>query len=392
MLRAITAVIFCVFAAIHGFPAVAQEQGPKTCEERLDDSRMGLSADTSTTANEPIVIGTGEWPPISSEAYFAPYMSYGRAADVVSSAFREVGKKRVSFEFISFGAAYEGVQDNRIAGAFPFYKTATRESESLFSDPLLTVTDVVFYDKVNAPYLKDVTSLDELLRAIERHGQVDPLDSARFVLLYCYDDSVDKAFGRDCTRRDPDRDLAWDLDAFRALVSDRDALVLPSAKVVGDRILQTWFNKDERSRIGVIEGLSWQRDVYLVAPCQQESKRLIAAFNAGLENIRASGQWERMAEADLHEESVLRGVRLSDPGTFPLIVARKSRDSEETVVLPRGTGAMVHIWSRNFHTPQKTTLQQQLNEMSRVMITNGPQRGQLLWVKNVFIELDASPQ
>jgi hypothetical protein len=336
-----------------------------------------------------VLVLTAEWPPITSEAFYAPFMSYGRAADVVVSAFDEAGyDTRIEFHS-SFDDAYTDAKDEKADAAFPYYRTDWREHDMVFSDPLLEVTEVIFYNKRRAPPLDQIDSLQRLKEVLEEHHR-HFRRSARFVEGYCYNPDIAAAFGRDCKTRteDPDpRDLPPGVDAFKALLDDQNVLMLPAAREVGERILQTWFTAEARERIEVIPGLQWRRPVYLVARDGAAGEKLIDGFNRGLERLRLSGQYRELANAPLPEESVLRTVRLSDPGTFPLVVARKEKGAAETIVLPRGTLAEVVQWSGNFLIPERTTLQEQLNRMSRVMIMNGPQRGQLLWVKNVFIEL-----
>lgn len=335
---------------------------------------------------EPVRVLTGEWPPIASQAFYAPFLSYGRAADVVVSALRAAGyETRLGFD--SFGQAYARARDGRADAAFPYYETPARAREMAFSDPLLEVTEVVFYDRKHAPELGRVQSLADMGQVLgQAHGR-SFREHARFVEDYCYSRELEAAFERDCTGGDW-RDIPTEVAAFRALLDDRNVLVLPSAREVGERILRTWFTDEERQRVGIVAGLQWPRDVYLLARRGRDGDRLIERFNRGLAQLRQSGEYEDLVNAPLPEESILRTVRLSDPGTFPLVVARKERGADETVVLPRGTRAKVVQWSPNFLTPKTTTLQEQLNQMSRVLIMNGPQRGQLLWVKNVFIELD----
>lgn len=335
-----------------------------------------------------IQVTTGEWPPFTSKAFFAPFTSYGRAADVVLSAFRMAGFE-ARIQFHSFGDAYELARSGRADASFPFYHTVQRERDMVFSEPLFAVKEVIFYEQERAPRLDDVDTLAGLANVLG----TDYRDKVRFVQSYCYVPDIHTAFARECVTRtngnEPDwRDLPTEIDAFKALLDDRDVLMLPAAKEVGERILQTWFDEEERQRIARIDGLQWPREVFLVAPRNDTGAGLIAKFNAGLRELKTMPKYDALVNAALPEESVLRTVRLGDPGTFPLVVARKEKNSDETIVLPRGTTAKVVEWSSNFLSPERTTLQDQLSQMSRVMITNGPQRGQLLWVQNVFIELD----
>lgn len=332
-----------------------------------------------------IRVATGEWPPFSSEFYFAAFTSYGRAAEIVRRAFLNAGFD-AKIEFNSFGASYGLAKAGEAQAAFPYYWTRERENEMFFSAPLLKVTDVIFYNSDLEPSLGEASSLEDLEPYKNR---------ARFVESYCYVAELQKALQRECkteSRSDEAdwRDLPTEIDAFKALLDDRTVVMLPAAKEVGERILQTWFSK-EREHIKYIESdkLQWPREVFLVAPRRNgtRSEELVARFDDGLRALKESGEYAVLESLELQEDKVLREVRLGDPGTFPLVVARKERDSAETIVLPRGTTAQVVSWSSDFLTPSKATLPEQLREISRVMIMSGPQRGQLLWVQNVFIEL-----
>lgn len=361
MTRAISIAILGFAIAIQAIPAKAQHR-----EE------------------QPLILATGEWEPFASLAYWAPFKSFGRAGDVVVHAFYKAGYTKAQLEFHSFGDAYDLAREGAAVAAFPYYRTTKRQDETVFSDPLMEIDEVIFYNKNDAPYLAQVTTLDELITALEDHGR-DFRQSARFVKDYCYHEEVEAVFGHDCEKEDA-RDLQTDIHAFQALQTDPNTLIVPSARQVGERILNAWFGDSDR--IGIIEGVSYPRGVFLLAQKGPQGEEIIARFNSGLKEIRSNGLYKQLVTAPLPEESVPRDVQLTDPGTFPLIVASRERKSDETLVLPRGTAARVVQWSQNFHAPERTTLREQLNQMSLVMIMDGPQRGELLWVKNVFIALD----
>jgi len=154
------------------------------------------SAQTQPNLTE-IKVATGEWPPFASEFYLAPFTSYGRAADIVKRVFLMAGYD-AHFEFNRFGTSYQLARAGKVQAAFPYYRTSERKKEVQFSEPLLTVTDVIFYNSDLAPSLANAKTIEDLKPYV---------DQARFVESYCYSQQIRDAFGRICSSESKSKEV-----------------------------------------------------------------------------------------------------------------------------------------------------------------------------------------
>ena len=94
--------------------------------------------------------------------------------------------------------------------------------------------------------------------------------------------------------------------------------------------------------------------------------------------------------AELEQVIALR--KYTDTGFVTLVddaeavSARRSRDGEADIRLPRGTRAFVLSWGRSYlgsDAPVATN-----GDLTQVLIVNGPLRGERLWVADRAIELE----
>jgi hypothetical protein len=352
------------------------------------------------TAIEPITLATGEWAPYTSETFLPVYGSFGIAADILTAALAHA-KYTPRFTFNRFGASYNLVRDSTASSApiagFPYYKTAARSKDVLFSQPILTVADVIFYNRRKTPELGGIKDLNQL----EKYK-----NDSRFVASYCYQDELQAVLDYQCktaevdttqARRqtDVEREFKYEIDAFKALIEDEDVRLLPATKSVGLRILQTSF-ADRQSDIKIIPAFEWHRNVHVIAPKSEAGEKFIEHLNQGLRAVKNSPSYERLRNRAYPVLLASRLVRLNDPGDFPLVVGQEPSHGDQPpaidgadVIIPRGTNALVVKWSGSFLTTETgaVDLPAELQRKSLVQIVNGPLVGRRLWVKNMYIEV-----
>ena len=377
---------FCSAIALAFIVSFSQTASPARSEESV--------------AIEPVILATGEWAPYTSEAFLPVYGSYGIAADIVTAAL-SLAHYAPRFTFDRFGASYNLVRDASGAftevAAFPYYKTEARSKAVLFSEPILTVTDVIFYNRSRAPELGKIDELDELAKY---------KDESRFVVSYCYQDDLQEVLDYQCKtdevdsaqeRRESDenREFKYEIDAFKALIEDENVLLLPATKAVGLRILQTSF-ADRQSDIKIIPAFEWHRTVHLIAPNTLVGEGFIQSFDKGLQALKTSPKYGQLRNRAYPVLLASRLVRLNDPGDIPMVVGQEPLQGDQLpaadgadVIIPRGTNAIVVKWSGGFLTtgPGRADLRAELQRKSLVKIVNGPLIGRLLWVKNMYIEV-----
>jgi hypothetical protein len=353
-------------------------------------------------ASEQIVLATGEWAPYSSEAFLPIYGSYGAVAEIVEAVFRRAGFSP-TFSFNGFGPGYNIVRDGGgwapVIAGFPYFKTERRAEETEFSDSIMSVTDVIFYNRKVAPELGNIRNVNDLRKYRDR---------ARFVASYCYHPDIEEALDFRCRpagiemeadQREMDavREIETEIDAFRALADGTAVVILPATEAVGVRILQTLF-PDLQSSIGVISSLRWRRDIHLIAPKTVAGREVVVRFNQELRTLKASPEYEKMRGKTFPVLLASRLVQLHNPGDFPIVVGREAGSARTVtdeirrdVIIPRGTAALVVKWSRNFMTTQRggIDLRDELQKETLVKVVNGPLAGRLLWVKNMYIEIPA---
>lgn len=112
---------------------------------------MALVADG---AESRVVLSNGEWPPYLSERL--PY--YGSLSRVVTEAFESQGIK-VDYRFYPWRRAYVEAQQGVVQGSLLWTATPERKAEFLYSDPVYTTEDVLFYRKARPVHWQQLSDL-----------------------------------------------------------------------------------------------------------------------------------------------------------------------------------------------------------------------------------------
>lgn len=81
-------------------------------------------------------------------------------------------------------------------------------------------------------------------------------------------------------------------------------------------------------------------------------------------------------------------VTLSSIDQFPIVLATKNRKGVKRFILPRGTKASVIEWSPYFLNAGIFNVFDELSNKTKVKIINGPLKGKMLWVDNMYIEIE----
>lgn len=316
----------------------------------------------------PIHIATSEWPPYTSQAE----SRYGIASEIVSAVLEKMNYAPI-YSFMpweqALAASRESDTNVGLRGTFPWFWTEAREADYYLSDPLLSVDLVLFYNEKKSPDLAGGVQLPEL-------------STRATVLTETY------AYPRELTRVLENVSRAkTEFRAVERILDPADAAeVMPAVREVGRAIAAELF-PGRQADLRVVDNLSWSMDLHFMASRRNpHNKRLMEEFNAALSKVSTEGVPEAALRRARSIEFRRNVVKLSSPGDTQPVLAKEEPAHAEAVRLPRGTRAEVIQWSRRF---LQTMPQPGASESSytRVRILNGPLRGRILYVQDLYIEL-----
>lgn len=328
-------------------------------------------ASPSAQAREPLSVYTGAWPPFVR----APDQPAGSAAEVVRMVLHNMDRD-VGFEHFGYAYGYLAIKKGTVPAAFPFFKTRARLDEVLFSRPLFTVRNAVYYNLQFRDFDNEPVDPSTL-----RVGRVNG---------YSYGDGLDAAL-ESCPTSDSERCPVFDseTEAVRSLLNDRIDL-LPMTDSVAAAILADSF-PDESQLLRQVPGDAFASTstLHLIAPRNDDGQALITAFNASHEELLAAGV---ITAADRGlAQTTARGanvVRISASEGFPIVVGVDDQNPEKFYAVPEGTRALVLEWSDKISAPSTDDrLYAVMVDQSLVVILDGPHVGKELRIRNMHLSI-----
>ncbi|MEM7621036.1 MAG: hypothetical protein AAF228_11350 [Pseudomonadota bacterium] len=327
---------------------------------------------------DPVTLITGEWSPYVTE--FDPH--HGHVSKLVTQTLRGMNKKP-NYVFFPFFAGYEKAKTAEAYATFPYFHTKERATDFYYSDPLAQINYVVFIRSDDASKFSAIKSVKDLKNF-----------STAKVAGYAYGalDPYIKSVGED---------VPSEIQAFQMLLQNKVDYIAAS-DVVGQKLIERYFFK-EQHRFQIVKvneasppkaektgstHLSWPIDIHVLFPKSRLSARADRdAFNQSLKKVLATGYRQVLQELYTKDVKSKYVVRLSDPASFALVTAKEDKSDTETLVIPRGSKALVVEWSKNFYSKENSTVHKQMNAYTQVKLLNGPLQGRVVWVQNMFIEL-----
>lgn len=321
----------------------------------------------------PVTVITGEWAPYSTEFD----ERYGYVTELVTQTLRGMNKTP-TYAFFPFFAGYEKTRAGEAFATFPYFYTEERAADFYYSDPLAQVEYVVFVHNDDLDKFQSVEKVEDLKPFVlgkvsgYAYGALDPF----------------------ITSEGPD--AASEIQAFRMLL-DKKVDYVAASRAVGQKLIERYFFEDlhkfhvlqiQDDESELKKDLTWPIDIHVLFPkVRSTALRDRDDFNASLKKVLATGYSQILNRFNSADVKARRIVRLSDPGSFALVTAKANLQSRESFIIPRGSKAVVVTWSKNFETQEITTVHEQMSRYTRVKLLNGPLRGRLVWVRNMFIEL-----
>lgn len=330
-------------------------------------AQHGVSARTGGARLE---IVTGEWSP-----YVSPFNAwsiasrgdaFGLATEIVWLALKQC-RVDADFTFRAWSDVLE-TADRHSALAFPFRYSPRRAQRFVFSEPLLFSRESLFFNPNVAPKLADVQSVEAAAKA-----------RIVFVKGYEYAPSFASLRRADTLEADDER------QAFEMVITGQaDGLIADER--VGNFILQTFF--PDRGRL-----IETNHEVAATTPLSvlfpkrlvDERGELLECVNDRLRYLQRHTAQTRLAVMMGLDNDENFDVILDGPSEFPVAVGTETVDSESGFLIPRGTRALVLSWDDAFVTKQNVGDRQLMYRKTEVKLLDGPLRGRVLWVPNLFL-------
>lgn len=324
------------------------------------------------------VVVTGEWPPFTSERM----PGGGLLAALVTEILKGMDHEPV-YEFLPFSNTLQMTDEGKALGTFPWFRNAEREKAFSYSDPILEVEYVIFFNPLAGSPVSEVTGFADLkdLKTVRvagyAYGKLDCLLDLGTV--DCPEDARPAGTSREVVESE--------YQAF-AMLRDGEIDFLAASRAVGEALIERSFPLEDRRQFAVLErpGLSWSMGLHFLFPrSRPDAEELKQAFDRALAGIEAGG---RVAELRQTLEWQVRWkgrvVSISEAGNDAPLVGHPRRDVADFVLLPRGSRAVVLEWSGYFRGAASDPDEP---SMSLVQLLNGPLRGQRLWVRDELLEL-----
>ena len=324
------------------------------------------------------VVVTGEWPPFTSERM----PGGGLLSALVSEVLKGMDREPV-YEFLPFANALQMTDEGKAIGTFPWFRNAEREKAFAYSNPILEVEYVVFFNPTIQSPIRDVAAFEDLkeLKTVRvagyAYGKLDCL--LDFGNVECPQDAP------------PVADLGVVESEYRAFEMLRDGEIdyLAASRAVGESLIDRAFPMEDRRKFGVLDrpALTWSMGVHFLFPrSRPDANDLKQAFDRALAGIEASGRVAELRQT-IEWQGRWKGrvVSLHEPGTGAPLAGHPRRGVADFVLLPRGSRAVVLEWSGYF---LGTATDPEEPSMSYVQLLNGPLRGERLWVRDEIVELE----
>ncbi len=309
-------------------------------------------------------ITTGDWYP-----YTTPKIkNNGLISNIVTEIFKEM-QKPVQINFEPFEKGYKATLDGKYDLTFPYFKDEERMKDMLYSDSLIDVENVLFYNKEHFDE-KNTKGIYDTSIGIVKGYSYKNIDIENFKNLTIFHSEI---------------------EAFYALQQAKINLI-PSNKLVGMHIVKRYFH-DYYSNIDYIKNPDFISldTMHLLIKKSQKNQKTMQEINKALKNIKQNGKYTEIIlnNREIIEANFSDVIKLvNNTETFPMVVASKSLDSKEKFIIPRGTKAVVLKWSEHFLKPANIKIYDEMFKKTKVKIIDGPLRGQVLYVDNMYIEID----
>lgn len=325
-------------------------------------SLIGLFSLVSTfsSAANKVSVSTYQWLPYIEKAD----QPLGTAAELLSQI---VSQEDISLDWRhqNYDLAFELIAQGKQQAGFPFFKTSERAERVLFSQPIFSVTNRIYYNRQREKQL-NVEQLAQLTQ--HKFGRVAGYSYGEKIDTYLVDATV----------------FASEPAALEALLAHQIDF-LPMTESVMNTLLNQKF-KDQSLLIETVAGVVGHDSLHLIAPKNEQGQQLISKIDRMVAQVKDIESLSlKVVERDMPKDI----ARLITAEGYPAIVGQTSLNQEvQYYTLPQGTRVLVLKWSDKIRTASQTDrIYKSMIDLSQVVVLNGPHVGKELYIKNMHLEI-----
>lgn len=304
-----------------------------------------------------ISIATNQWAPyINGE-----HKPLGTAADILKQV---LGQKDISvnWRYQNYDLTMELVANNKQPAAFPYFKNPERENRVLFSQPIFSVTNRVYYNRQRETAL-DLSKLNG-----HKFGKVSGYSYGKVIDTYAEQATI----------------YATENDALEGLFNN-EIDFLPMTESVMNTMLNDNY-RDQALLIKQVEAIEMHNTLHLIAPKTEDGQALIATVDTLLEQVRHIESFKQNTVERYKPKDIAKLVTAEG---YPAIIGQTTLNGmAKFYTIPQGTKVLVLNWSDKILKSSPTDrIYRSMIDLSFVVVLNGPHVAKELYIKNMHLEV-----
>jgi len=305
---------------------------------------------------------TSDWKPyVNTQSH-----ENGVVSRVIQLVFWEMGLA-AQRQTLDYYFSYKMVKEQKVLLSYPYFKTSTRMQEVLFSEPLMTVENGLFFN----------TRWNRF--------SAQKIDFKQFTLGkvagYSYGAEIEPLLGNATTYNS-------ELQAFTALAAGEIDLLPVSVRAAKELLHEHFPHRLHEFKLH--QSYRGQDAVHLIASPNAEGEQFLQRFDQALKNLKAKGMIDQVLTSNVKVQGS-GYVRLVPAEGFPLITGYQIDNAgvKQHYVVPQGSRATVLAWHDvvlKAHPNEKVF--DGMMEYSQVKVVDGPHAGRSLFVRNMHLEVE----
>lgn len=313
-------------------------------------------------AQQKITLLTDVWPPYIN----AQGQSKGSAAKLIDILF-DYENVDTQWYYLPYELSYHQIKSKNRLVSFPYFKTKERENLVLYSEPVFSVSNRIYY---NRQFLTGKAA-EQAYKNNQHVGKVAG---------YSYGELIDKEVSQGMI-------FATEDLALTALFN-HDIDVLPMTEGVMNYHLRTNFHHRQQL-ILPLKNITETSSLHVIAAKTPQGQAVIDKVNHALKSLNSQGM-SSLQNTTVAIPSPIDIAKLMTTEGYPLIIGQSavSGNNIEYYTLPQGTKASITKWSNKIIQSSKTDrIYKNMMDLSKVVLLSGPHVGKELFVRNMHIEL-----
>lgn len=304
-----------------------------------------------------ISVATAQWAPY----IHAENKPLGTAADILKQILSQE-HHTIDWHYQNYDLAFELVANQKQEAAFPYFKTPQREARVLYSQPIFSVVNHIYYNRQQASKL-NLLQLNQ-----HKFGRVAG---------YSYGKTIDAYLTNA-------RTFSNEKEALESLFNN-EIHFLPMTESVMNTLLNKVYH-DQALLIKQAANVTGHDTLHVIAPKTDKGRQLIKKIDALLQQVK---DIKSLQPAPVQRFKAKDIARLTIAEGYPAIVGQTSlSESANYYTLPKGTRVIILKWSDKITNPSTTDrIYKSMIDLSKVVILNGPHVGKELYIKNMHLEI-----